>query len=107
MTSSIPVPPLKLTPLPPPKPSDPRAAEIPILEQLVDFHHPHFKIQLSDGQYPWEDIETSGRLITNNPDFPRRFVHSNHLIDDILPPTLSHTCQQLENDPDARGEVAY
>ncbi|RXK37215.1 hypothetical protein M231_05505 [Tremella mesenterica] len=107
MASSIPVPPLTLTPLPPPKPNDPRAAEIPILEQLVNFPHRAFEIQLSDSQYPWEDIETSGRLITANPDFPRRFIHSNHLIDGILPSTLSRVCQQLEDNPVARGEVAY
>ncbi|EIW68129.1 hypothetical protein TREMEDRAFT_64027 [Tremella mesenterica DSM 1558] len=78
-----------------------------IIEQLVNFRDPHFKIDDITNQCLWIDVETSGSLIQANPRFPRTFVHSNNFIDHILPQSLRRVCQMLERAPKALSEVSY
>ncbi|RXK37227.1 hypothetical protein M231_05517 [Tremella mesenterica] len=78
-----------------------------IIEQLVNFRDPHFKIDDITNQCLWIDVETSGSLIQANPRFPRTFVHSNNFIDHILPQSLRRVCHELEQVPDALGKFAF
>ncbi|RXK37217.1 hypothetical protein M231_05507 [Tremella mesenterica] len=84
---------------------DTTTPSIPLLEQLVTFQHPHFNVVDTDNQYPWEDIETSTSLVVTNPHFPRRFIHSNNLVDTILPPHTKAACEFIQQDPKTCNEI--
>ncbi|RXK37228.1 hypothetical protein M231_05518 [Tremella mesenterica] len=77
---------------------------LPILQLLVELQACTYTFDSSDGDTrPWCDIQTSGSLITINPNFPRVFTSSNHFCDDIVTPRLRQVCQNLEENMTVRG----